>query len=100
MVEAVFIVEAEIMKTFSKAILPRHSLLVALFLWDLMLVGCQTNFVHPSKNAADFEQDKYDCRVEAEQSAYAAGQAGNGFWLRNRISYCLQAKHGWRPEPK
>ena len=67
----------------------------------LMFVGCApTIFVHPSKDAADFEKDHYDCQVEAEQSAYNVREAGNPFWIIPRIKTCLQAKHGWRPEAK
>ena len=69
--------------------------------WCVMITGCApTRYVHPTKNAADFEQDKYDCTVEAEHSAASSGQAGNYIWIANRAKYCLQAKHGWRPEQK
>ena len=72
-----------------------------IILFGLMLAGCApTLYVHPSKNAADFEKDRYDCQLEAEQSAYNLGATGNVFLIRDRIQQCLQAKHGWRPELK
>lgn len=27
----------------------------------LLVVGCQTNVTHPTKNAADFQRDSYEC---------------------------------------
>lgn len=66
--------------------------------FGFILVGCQTTYVHFTKTAADFEQDKFDCQTVAEQSAYNVGQAGNFWWINNRVHQCLQSKHGWRKQ--
>ncbi len=40
--------------------------------------GCTpTVFVHNYKNEYDFNRDKYDCRLVAQQSAASFGAAGN-----------------------
>jgi hypothetical protein len=67
-------------------------------LLGFLLAGCQTNYIHPSKTAADFESDRFDCQSIAEQSAYNVGQAGNYLWINSRVHQCLQAKHGWVKE--
>jgi len=54
-----------------------------------------THWVHPTKNAQDFERDKYDCEKVAEQSAANTGDRGNIFILANEMSRCLRLKHGW-----
>lgn len=64
-------------------------------LLGVLLAGCQTLYVHPTKTAADFESDRFDCQSMAEQSAYNVGQAGNYLWINTRVHQCLQAKHGW-----
>jgi hypothetical protein len=64
----------------------------------LLFAGCQTTYVHPTKTAADFQRDKFDCQTIAEHSAYSVGQAGDFWWINNRVHQCLQAKHGWRKQ--
>ena len=72
--------------------------LLMMALLGFLFAGCQTLYVHPTKSAADFEPDKFDCQTVAEQSAYNVGQAGNFWWINNRVHQCLQAKHGWRKQ--
>jgi len=36
----------------------------------LLRAGCQTLYIHQTKNAADIESDKFDCQSIAEPSAY------------------------------
>lgn len=61
----------------------------------LFLTGCQTHYVHPTKPAAEFERDKFDCQEIADQAAYNVGRAGDYLWINSRVHQCLQAKHGW-----
>lgn len=68
---------------------------LASFLGLLLLTGCATTFSHPTKNAADFEQDKYACEQVAVQYAANWGAEGNPFIISEQIDRCLKMK-GWQ----
>lgn len=67
----------------------------------LFLVSCTplaySQYTHPTKNAQDFERDKYECRLIAEQSAANWGAAGNPMIIADEMRKCLQIKYGWIP---
>ena len=65
----------------------------------IYLSGCaKTIFVHPTKNAQDFEHDKYECQLIAEQSAANWGAQGNPFVIADKTKECLKKKYGWREQ--
>jgi len=65
----------------------------------VLMVGCApTVFLHPTKNELQFNRDKYDCRLVAQQSAANFGAAGNPLIIIDEINTCLQLKHGWTPQ--
>jgi len=67
----------------------------------LVFSGCApTMYVHPTKDAQDFEHDKYECEKIAEQSAANWGSPGNPFMIANEIRRCLELKYGWKPEKR
>jgi len=71
-------------------------ILISIF---MAVSGCTpTVFVHNYKNEYDFNRDKYDCRLVAQQSAASFGAAGNPLIIIDEINTCLQLKHGWRPQ--
>lgn len=61
------------------------------------MLGCAPRvFVHSSKNAQDFERDKYDCQQTATQYTANLGFAGNPLIIADEIEKCLTIKYGWR----
>lgn len=56
----------------------------------VLLAGCTTHYLHPSKNSADFELDLHECERD-----FAAIQ--DRIIADSRIDRCLRMK-GWRPE--
>lgn len=72
--------------------------ILILLLILLLLIGCApTVYTHPTKNAQDFERDKYDCEKIAEQSAANWGSRGNLFIIADEMKRCLELKFGWTP---
>ena len=72
-----------------------------LLLTALTLLGCAPKlYVHSTKNAADFDRDKFDCQQVATQNAYQMGMAGNMFWIADQMQQCLEMKHGWVEQQK
>lgn len=73
-------------------------LLLFLISMALLLGGCApTMYTHPTKNAQDFNRDKYDCEKIAEQSAANWGSHGNPFMIVSEMKRCLELKFGWTP---
>jgi hypothetical protein len=67
----------------------------------LILNGCaQTYWVHPTKGPEEFEADKYDCYLIAEQSAHDFGASGNPLIINDELKRCLQYKKGWKQTTK
>jgi hypothetical protein len=72
-----------------------------LVLTALALSSCASKvYVHPTKDATDFNRDKYDCQQVATQNAYQMGMAGNMFWIADQMQQCLEMKHGWVEQRK
>lgn len=71
--------------------------LLILCLVSLMSACARMALTHPYKNASDFERDKYECRLVAEQSASNQGYGNNVFLIANEINTCLQMRYGWEP---
>lgn len=70
--------------------------LAMLFVTTLALSSCGPKlYVHSTKNATDFNRDKFDCQQVATQNAYQMGMAGNPFWIASQTQECLVMKHGW-----
>lgn len=62
----------------------------------IVVSGCTPRlYVHPTKDARDFNRDKYDCQQVATQNAYQMGMAGNMFWIADQMQQCIEMKHGW-----
>jgi len=78
---------------------PKLVVISVMFMCFLVLqIGCaQTRFCHPTKSAADFEREKYDCENIAYQKASDFGAKGNPLIIADEIKRCLQLKYGWRP---
>jgi len=67
----------------------------------VLIVGCTPKiFIHETKNAQDFERDRYDCQLVATQYTANMGDAGNPIIIRQEIQNCLENKHGWREQSK
>jgi hypothetical protein len=61
--------------------------------------GCAPKvYTHPTKNAQDFERDKYQCEKIAEQSAANTGAKGNPFIIVQEQQRCLELQMGWVPQ--
>ena len=72
-----------------------------LLLAALALSSCAPKvYVHSTKDATDFNRDKYDCQQVATQNAYQMGMAGNMFWITDQMQQCLEMKHGWVEQAK
>jgi outer membrane biogenesis lipoprotein LolB len=72
------------------------TLLVVLAL--IMLTGCApTMYCHPTKDASQFESDKYNCENIGFAKAHQFGASGNPFIIADEMRRCLQLKHGWKP---
>lgn len=57
-----------------------------------LCLGACASYRHPTKTAADFERDKYDCERET--------LLRSSHWLTDigEMERCLVIKHGWCPE--
>lgn len=71
--------------------------LFIVILLSITLIGCATVYTHPYKNSQDFERDKYECRLTAEQSAANWGSHGNIFMIVDETKRCLEFRYGWEP---
>ncbi|MBI5741061.1 MAG: hypothetical protein HZA16_10095 [Nitrospirae bacterium] len=60
--------------------------------------GCQTSYIHPDKNAYDFERDKNECEKIAKYLAAEAGKPDNPFFIDSECQRCLEVKFGWKPK--
>ena len=60
----------------------------------LMLAGCvtATAWNHPTKDEAEFDQDRYDCIKDGEQYAANEGFNGNTFIGAGRAKECMRVK--------
>lgn len=61
------------------------------------------SFVHPTKSAQQFEEDKYDCEQQATQyvanRGFSTASFGvDPFMVRDETVRCLKIKKGWREE--
>ncbi len=65
-----------------------------------LLGGCVGGLTHLTKNEQDFERDKYECQMIAEQSAVNWGSRGNIFMIAQEINRCMRLKFGWVPVNK
>ena len=65
-----------------------------------LLGGCAGGLTHLTKNEQDFERDKYECQMIAEQSAANWGSRGNIFMIAQEINRCMRLKFGWTPVSK
>ena len=65
------------------------------------LSGCAAppTYYHPTKSAADFERDKYDCEQDAYQKTNNVGAAGNPILARDYHRDCMVRKHGYTIGP-
>ena len=72
------------------------SITVLVLSFALLCSCAPTKFCHPSKNASQFESDKYDCENMAYAKANNFGAAGNPLIIIDETRRCLQLKHGWR----
>ena len=61
-----------------------------------VLGGCATTYCHPTKTAADFERDKYDCEGVGVQRTHQWGLSGNPLIIADEMKRCLEIKHGWQ----
>jgi len=61
-----------------------------------LLQGCQTLYMHPTKNQDDFVRDQYECEQIATQFSANYGAQGNPFIISNEIKRCLEQKFGWQ----
>lgn len=62
----------------------------------LLLTGCvKTAWVHPSKSASDFQQDRYECEQTATQAACNWRACGNPFVIADELKRCLHLRYGW-----
>ena len=64
----------------------------------LFIGGCQTtSYKHPTKEAQDFERDKYQCEKIAKRLAADAGYSDNPVVISKELKRCLKLKFGWTP---
>lgn len=69
-----------------------------IFVGFIILTGCaRTIYTHPTKTSQDFERDRYECRLIAEQSAANWGSPGNIFMIVEETKRCLEYRYGWEP---
>jgi hypothetical protein len=64
----------------------------------LLMSGCAGvggKWCHPTKNATEFEQDKYECENIAMAKAHNFGASGNPFIIFDDMSRCMRIKYGW-----
>ena len=71
--------------------------LIVLLVVFLLNACAGVTWVHPTKNASDFESDKFECEGAAAAYADNWGSPGNVFMIADRMKLCLQAR-GWRVE--
>lgn len=65
----------------------------------IFLGGCAGKvLVHDTKNAEQFETDKYECQMVATQHTANLGFAGNPLIIADETVKCLKFKHGWREQ--
>ncbi len=66
----------------------------------LFLVGgcVGGTYRHPNKTQQEFEKDKYECMLIAEQSAANWGSRGNIFMISRDMDQCLKLKFGYTTE--
>lgn len=68
------------------------------------LAGCApTMFIHDTKNAQDFERDKYDCEMIATQHVSNRGFSTTSFgvnplMVKDEATKCMKLKYGWREQ--
>ena len=74
----------------------QKALTVTVAVLMLGVAGCATVvYTHSTKNAQDFERDKYECEKVAEQSAANWGSPGNPFMIVEEMRKCLELRYGW-----
>ena len=67
---------------------------------SIFFLGCATIYTHPTKNAQDFERDKYECELIAKQTVGDMGYGHNPLIEAGEIKRCLKFKYGWTPIKK
>ena len=61
-----------------------------------LLGGCAMGkWTHATRTEQDFERDRYECMMIAEQSAANWGSRGNIFMMAQEINRCLKLKFGY-----
>ena len=62
-----------------------------------LLTGCGigSTYRHPTKTQTDFEKDRFECEMIAEQSAANWGSRGNIFMIARDTDRCLRLKFGY-----
>ncbi len=71
--------------------------LLILIVLALLLSGCTTTMVHPSKSASDFQRDKSSCEYEAMRSVPMSASQ-NPFDIafgRQEITRACLGEKGW-----
>ena len=73
--------------------------LITLFFVMAICAACGTTYTHPTKSAKQFDRDKRECELLAEQAAARKGAAGQKSDSRicDEVRRCLEQKKGWRP---
>lgn len=79
----------------------RKYLLLLLALTSLLIIfgGCAKKlYYHPTKNAQDFERDKYECEARANIIAgqWKSGGMPNPLIFMDEMDRCLRIKYGWK----
>lgn len=59
------------------------------------IVGCGAKYCHQYKSLRDFEKDKYECSLVAQQVAAQWGMQGNPFVLADEMDKCMRYRYDW-----
>jgi hypothetical protein len=54
-------------------------------------------YTHATKNADDFERERYECEKIATHKAEDQGASGNPNMVSTETDRCLKVKFGWVP---
>lgn len=64
----------------------------------ILITGCGLGgqYYHDTKDEQQFNRDRYECRLVAEQGAANWGNKGNPFSIASRINECMEMRYGWK----